>query len=202
MLLRYINCRLNLVGKKLGDVEIANYSQGDSNEFDVLYVNATVTLKLNRALWIKDKTNMSNEQYRQFRKELNINSPSIYRLVRYQHELNRSLNIKRMSTGYYMDSMDLIKDKIEHLIKKHIIKILFLIEQYLLIKEANGFDSIYPAGSEIINPYTNKSCPISLKITFDCDPLIVWDDGDETEPGIAPDIVSFSTITDKSCEVS
>ena len=122
MLLRYINCRLNLVGKKLGDVEIANYSQGDSNEFDVLYVNATVTLKLNRALWIKDKTNMSNEQYRQFRKELNTNSPSIYRLVRYQHELNRSLNIKRMSTGYYMDSMDLIKDKIEHLIKKHIIK--------------------------------------------------------------------------------
>ena len=71
----------------------------------------------------------------------------------------------------------------------------------LIIKEANGFNSIYPPGSEIINPYTNKSCPISLKITFECDSLISWDDADESEPGIAPAIISFSTITSASCEV-
>ena len=120
--MKYINFKLNMVGQKLGGVEIAKFSQGGSNEFDVMYVDASVNLKLNRALWIKDKINMSNEQYRLFRKELNVNSPSIKRLVKYQHELNRSLNIKRISTGYYMDSMDLIKAKIEHLIRQHIIK--------------------------------------------------------------------------------
>ena len=61
---------------------------------------------------------------------------------------------------------------------------------------------MFPAGSEITNPYTNKSCPISLKVTFECDSLIVWDDSDKTEPGTAPGIISFSSITDKSCEVN
>lgn len=98
--MKYINFKLNIVGQKLEGVEIAKFSQWGSNEFDVMYVDASVNLKLNRALWIKDKINMSNEQYRLFRKELNVNSPSIKRLVGYQHELNRSLNIKRISTGY------------------------------------------------------------------------------------------------------
>ena len=70
-----------------------------------------------------------------------------------------------------------------------------------IIIEVNGCDVIFTGGTHIINPFTNLSCYISLKITFDCDPLIVWDIGDETEPGIVPAILKFSTITSTSCEV-
>jgi hypothetical protein len=70
-----------------------------------------------------------------------------------------------------------------------------------LIIEVNGFDAIYTAGSQIINPFTNQNCYISLKITFDCNSLNDWYIGDETEPGIAPAILKFSTITATSCEV-
>jgi hypothetical protein len=71
-----------------------------------------------------------------------------------------------------------------------------------IIIEVNGFDAIFTGGTHIINPFTNLSCYISLKITFYCDPLVYWEIGDEKEPGNAPAKSKFTTISASSCEVS
>lgn len=77
---------------------------------------------------------------------------------------------------------------------------IFIINQIISI-EVDGFFAKLNSGATITNPISKKECTLSIQMEFICDKLDIWNFEDTTKPGTGPEPVSFTSITEESCEV-
>ena len=106
--------------------ETNSNSNENFQEIEINYVKDFEILSLrkdiSKCLYHKDLCSLSDKAYNNFRNGLNIDIAPLKQVKKYRKNLDSKFDIKKLSTGYYVDPIFLIEKQVEHIILNNFIK--------------------------------------------------------------------------------
>jgi len=120
--LQAVNSELKKLKYAFVEVKIKNISSdNDYQSFKINYSNASEISNVNKCLYFKDKISLADHRYFKFRKGMGLKQNMVpLRHIRKQRlEIKRDIDIKELSTGYYIDPIRYMKMSIQKFLKKN-----------------------------------------------------------------------------------